>query len=65
MCPEKGSEAVKGLEHRCYGGAAEGAGMGQSGEEELRGDLIAPCISLKGGCDEVGNGLCSWVTVIG
>jgi len=31
----------------------------------LRGDLIAPSSSLTGGCDRMGVGLCSQVTVIG
>ena len=36
-------------------GAAVGTGMGQSGEEELRRDLIAHYSSLNGGCLLPGN----------
>jgi len=39
--------------------------MGQCGEEELRGGLIALSNCLKGGCGEVGVGLCSWVAATG
>ena len=38
-------------------GAAEGAGIVQSAEEELRGDLIALYNSLTGGCGEVGSAI--------
>ena len=61
MCPEKGNEAVKGLEHRSY----EGTGIVQSGEEEPGGDLISLYSSLKGVCVETGISLFSQVTAIG
>ena len=65
MCRE-GNGAVRGLElSGVRWGAAEGAGIVQSGEEELRGDLIALYNSLTGGCGEVGVGLFSWVTATG
>ena len=41
--------------------AAEETGVVQFGEEELRGDLIAPYSDLKGRCGEVGVGLFSQV----
>ena len=37
--PQKGSEAVKGLEHKVLQRAAEGTGMIQPGEEEAQGRL--------------------------
>jgi len=46
-------------------GEAEGAGVVQSEEEELRGDLTALYNDLKGGCDKVKVNLYSQVTVIG
>ena len=57
MCRE-GNGAVRGLElSGVRWGAAEGAGIVQSGEEELRGDLIALYNSLTGGCGEVGSAI--------
>jgi len=32
---------VRGLEHSSDGGAAEGTGLVQAGEEELRAELVA------------------------
>ena len=65
MCRE-GNGAVRGLElSGVRWGAAEGAGIVQSAEEELRGDLIALYNSLTGGCGEVGVGLCFQATAIG
>jgi len=56
---------VRGLElSGVRWGAAEGAGIVQSAEEELRGDLIALYNSLTGGCGEVGVGLFSQVSLI-
>lgn len=44
-------------------GAAEGAGMVQTGEGEAQGGLMGLSISLQGGCGELG--VSSWVTAIG
>lgn len=47
------------LEHKSYWGAAEGPGLAQSGEKELKGDLISLCNCL---CSEVGSSLFAQVT---
>ena len=44
-------------------GPAEGTGMGQSGAEELRADIIALCNSPEG-YGEVGVGIFSQVTEV-
>ena len=44
-------------------GAAEGSGMGQSGAEELRANVIALCNSLEG-YGEVGVGIFSQVAEV-
>ncbi len=62
MCSEKGSEAARGLEHRCDG---EQLRVVSLEKRRLRGNLIALHNDLKGGCGELGVGLHSQVTMTG
>ena len=56
---------MKGLDQKCYGERLRELEWVNLEKRRLKGDLIAPCNSLRGGSGEVGVSLCSQVTVIG
>jgi len=65
MSPEKGSEAMKDLEHKSDGEWLTELGLFNLDKGMLRGDLINLYNHLREGCGEVGVCLFSQVTAIG